>query len=256
MNKIIKKEHLFIACTHGNETTGQSVVNKLLKNPILSNKFDYIIGNPKALEKNTRFTDVDLNRVAPGKKSSKLYEEQRAYELVNIFKKYKHVIDIHTTTANNRIVIILSKIDIYSLSLALAFNINEILIWPCSDPKSKIGPLTKFKDYGIEIEIGIKDFNKVAIEKTYKIISKFLLQKSNRILMNISEIEKKLKTKTIYLVGGKIQKDDIGVSKLKDHKLFVGKKEQFTMLLFGKYLGIFGYKMYKINKNYILDKLV
>ncbi len=251
--KVSKKEVLLIAYTHGNEPIGMLVVKELLKNKILAEKFNYVIGNPRALEKKVRFIDVDLNRSAPGKKNSKLYEEQRAYDLVRLFKDYKYVIDFHSTTANNRTVIIIPRLDIYSLALALAFDIDEILIWPPSNMKSKIGPLMQYKDYGIEIEVGIKNYNKSILDNLVKVVSKFLLTKILKTDINYKNLECKLDNKKVYLVGEKILLGEIKNISLKDHKPVLINGEIFTPLLFGKHKGLLGYKMKPIGKNFIMD---
>jgi len=65
------KKILFIVATHGDEKIGVEVIERL-RTKKLDRFFDYLVANPKALEKNTRFIDVDLNRSYPGVRNSRL----------------------------------------------------------------------------------------------------------------------------------------------------------------------------------------
>lgn len=78
---------LFIVSTHGDERESLEVVS-MLKKTDYGQYFDYLIANPKAYEINARFFEQDLNRLYPGKKNSKIYEERLAWENMNIAKKY------------------------------------------------------------------------------------------------------------------------------------------------------------------------
>ncbi len=60
------KSIAIIGGTHGNELTGVHIIQSLKKrheNPVFDTfNFTYVIANPAAVEQNTRFIDVDLNR--------------------------------------------------------------------------------------------------------------------------------------------------------------------------------------------------
>ncbi len=68
------KNILLIVNTHGDEPVGYSAIKSLLVARQVVDKFDWIIGNPKATLENKRFLDVDLNMVAPGDPSALKYE--------------------------------------------------------------------------------------------------------------------------------------------------------------------------------------
>ncbi len=87
---------LFISATHGDEGFSIKVLDELeRKYPKDKYGFERIIGNPKALTKNVRFIDANLNRSAPGKKNSLIYEQRRAFKIMQLTKKFDYVIDLH-----------------------------------------------------------------------------------------------------------------------------------------------------------------
>ena len=92
------KKILIIIYTHGEERIGYEIIEKL-KAKGLDKFFDCLVANPKAAEKNVRFTEVDLNRSYPGEKDSTVYEKRIAFENLEIAKKYEFVIDIHEATS-------------------------------------------------------------------------------------------------------------------------------------------------------------
>ena len=86
---------LVIGGMHGNEPLGLELVS--LFNELPQVNIDCIIANPIAVEDGSRFVGVDLNRSFPGNGSGCSYEERRAYELIEICKKFDLVIDFHNT---------------------------------------------------------------------------------------------------------------------------------------------------------------
>ena len=112
----LNKKILFIAAVHGDEKIGVEAINKIQKTK-LSEKFDSLIANQKALAQNKRFIDSDLNRIFPGNVNGN-YEEKRAKEITKIAKNYDFVIDLHGTISNTGIFIIIPKFTLANLLLA------------------------------------------------------------------------------------------------------------------------------------------
>lgn len=254
MRKKIKKDICFIACTHGDEPVGKTAVEKIEKDKTTRKPFAWIIGNEKAMALGQRFTDHDLNRVAPGDPKSSSYEIKRAHELLKSVRRYKYVIDLHQTLANDRIVIILPKLTPRTLALACAFPIKDILYWPSSDPKAKTGPLTKYLPRAIEVESGTKTSYAKTEKKLQKILKEFLAS-SPKIQAREKQFEKKISLpddKRFFFVNGKIQADEVDVSKLEDFKTIKAKTGSFVPLLFGRHQGLIGYKMQRIDQKWIL----
>lgn len=230
----MKNKILIITQTHGNETIGTEIMKKLRPNK----RFRWVIANREAGTKNKRFIKFDMNRIAPGNKGSKNYEQKRVAEIVSLAKKYKYTIDIHGTSAKSGIFTIITNPKMKNILLALSLPIQNIAIW--SPQNKKRGPITKFVDCGIEIECGSQDSTKTEKEllKIVRIISKKGIN-FNRI--NFSQ-------KNIFKVYGKLPNTRISKKiKLKDFKKTVLNKEIFYPLLSGCYKDIACHKMKKVN---------
>jgi hypothetical protein len=90
---------LVIGGTHGNEPLGPQLVASLNKDPIPG--VDTLIGNPRAVRRDCRFVEKDLNRSFPGSSSSAIYEERRAAKIRQACRSYDVVLDFHNTLAND-----------------------------------------------------------------------------------------------------------------------------------------------------------
>ncbi|MGD0577138.1 MAG: succinylglutamate desuccinylase/aspartoacylase family protein [Candidatus Staskawiczbacteria bacterium] len=232
----MKKEILFICATHGNEKIGLEII-KNLKEKVLYRYFDYLIANPKALQKNVRFLDCDLNRSYPGNKNSKLYEERRAYEILKIAKNYKYIIDIHEASSGINNFIIAPRKRVYNKFPINLLNLKTVLLWPY--PR---GPLGSVLNNTIEVEFGMKNKNrKIVVKAATRIIKNFI----HNIFKN--ETVKMFPDKKFYYVYGKLYAKDWrgNIEWLKDFKKIATNKKEFFPLLVGQYLndGIICYKM-------------
>ncbi|MFA5154985.1 MAG: succinylglutamate desuccinylase/aspartoacylase family protein [Patescibacteria group bacterium] len=246
-----RKKILIVAGTHGNEPIGLALLKKLTRQSSLKN-YKTVIGNPRAVQQNIRFSETDLNRAAPGNEKSKIYEIKRAAQLMKLFKKFDYIIDIHETKANNRIVIILPKLSRESLALALTFKIKTILIWPPSSKKIKSGPLTQYVKSGLEIECGTKQSFALTLEKLTKIITEFLKNQMQITDDDLLLTSKNIEQKNFYLVYDKIKTSEVKGLFLKDLKPIKTKRDKFIPLLFGAHQGLTGYKMKKLNRQILL----
>ncbi|MDG5760572.1 succinylglutamate desuccinylase/aspartoacylase family protein [Natronococcus sp. A-GB1] len=73
-----------VAGIHGDEPCGVRAVEQLLdENPTVERPVKLVVANEKALERQVRFVDEDLNRVFPGNPNAKTHEGQLADELVD-----------------------------------------------------------------------------------------------------------------------------------------------------------------------------
>ncbi len=232
---------LFITGTHGNEGFSGDVFRNLAKRyPKNEFGYDNIVGNPRALKKNIRFTDADLNRSAPGDLTSAIYEERRAAQIINLSKKYKIVIDVHGTIANCGIVTIIPYPTLQNLVLAAMLPIKRNVIW-YSKSSLKKGPLVQFTNCpAIEIECGSK-----SSEQTKKdledILSKFL---KARISGNLDNLIENLKNKEFYSM---YEKMNVNGKIYKDFQLEKGNGEKFYPFMSSQYPGTACYKTKKIN---------
>ncbi len=93
---------------HGNEISGISAVQKIIKNlKIQSGLVYFVMGNPRAVAQNVRFTEANLNRMFEDKniliqkyseKVLNTYEFQRAKFLKTLFKEVDILLDIHDSS--------------------------------------------------------------------------------------------------------------------------------------------------------------
>jgi len=245
MNKEINKlknKILFLAATHGNEQFSLPILKQIGKK-VLNNTFDYIIANPKASKIGKRFIDIDLNRVAPGKKNSLIYEEKRAFELVQIFKKYRYVIDTHRTPANTGIFTIVTNPKLENLLFAAALPITNVVIWAPRD-LAQPGPLTQFAPCGLEIECGSK--NRKSTQKELFKILEMIVRKG------VEWDREKIQQKKFFYVYGNLPRLSSKIRNKTNLKEFTEIKygnETFYPLLIDRYKGITCYKMEEIRIN-------
>lgn len=145
---------------HGNELIGIYLVKKLQHDFFEAKNIsvDFLLANPKAIKMNRRYIDYDLNRAFSKEaltQDSHLYEFERAKVIQERLRNSDFLIDLHTTTANMGISVILSKKDEQSESvakiLAKEFEQVRIVQWFGSDEGDFINSLVPSS---ITIEVG------------------------------------------------------------------------------------------------------
>jgi len=73
-----------VGAVHGDEPCGARAIERFLAtDPDVDRPAKLIIANERALERDVRYVDADLNRALPGDPDSDLYEERLAHELLN-----------------------------------------------------------------------------------------------------------------------------------------------------------------------------
>jgi len=145
---------------HGNELLGIYLVKTVQNEPLKFENIDvdFLLANPKAIKECRRYIDFDLNR-SFGKESlekdSHIYEYERAKVIKERLKETDFLIDLHTTTANMGITIVLSQDDPLSNSvakiLALEYDDVRILRWFGNSEGDFINSITPSS---ITIEVG------------------------------------------------------------------------------------------------------
>lgn len=232
---------LFVAGTHGDEGFSRDVFKNLTgRYPRNEFGYDRTVGNPRALRQDIRFTEVDLNRSAPGNLTSEVYEERRAAQIMELSKRYKFVIDVHGSVADCGIVTIIPYPSLPNLALASMLPIERNVIWYAKSSLEK-GPLVQFTDCpGIEIECGPKSSEQTQRDLE-EVLSKFL---ENRANSNLDDLIQNLKGKEFFNVYGRLGGDG---SQYKDFVLARVDEEEFYPFMSNQYPGTACYKMKKIN---------
>ncbi|MBK1986708.1 aspartoacylase [Sphaerospermopsis aphanizomenoides BCCUSP55] len=153
---------------HGNEVTGVYLIKKFQKYPHLISRPSFetlpLLGNPQAIVARRRYIDTDLNRCFTGSdlsaKTPDNYEQVRAREIQQILQPQNQnfvdaIIDLHTTTANMGLCIILGNM--HPLLLRLAANLSAInplvKVYSHLQPRNS-GFLRSLSELGFAIEVG------------------------------------------------------------------------------------------------------
>jgi hypothetical protein len=223
---------LMVGGTHGDEPIGVKALEAIESR---RDDFDWIVGNPRALAENKRFTQEDLNRSAPGDLRSKIYEERRAAELIRLSQKYRYTVDLHGTSKDTGIFLIVTNPTRANLRLARMLDVERVVIWPAITPDLQ-SPVSEFYPCGLEIECGPKDSPEVQVQLE-QIIEKFLDR-------DLSEGGRG--DQTFYEVYGEL-KGDPGVN-LEEFVEVVVDGETFTPLLVGTYQDAYGVACYKLKR--------
>lgn len=224
----MKNKILFIGGTHGDEPIGVEALQTLEKE---RSDFDWIIGNPKALERNTREFEGDLNRSAPGNLNADTYASRRASEIMQIAKKYEGVIDLHGAQGETGIFIIITNPSPSNFALAARLDIQRIVVWPSYSPEL-VGPLSENVACGLEIECGKKDDPDIN-KQLLSILKRFLNQ----------ETASPLEEREIYEVYDALEEKP--ETQLEEFKETTVNNETFFPLLIGSYSKPICYKMRK-----------
>mgnify|MGYP000845078977 FL=1 len=232
------RKTLFIAATHGNERDSVKVMRQLEKElPKEKYGYNWIIGNEKAFEANTRFTEQDLNRSAPGDINSPVYEVRRAAELIEYGKNFDVVIDLHGTKTDSGIVTIIPYPTEENIRLAKSAGLNRNVVWYSENSKIA-GPLAQHMPVpAIEFECGPKG-TKRAFDLTYTAVRRFIeVNRSGQEVRGDKNVE-------FYNVYGKLYGEHNPT--LRDFVLAEKGGESFYPFLSGnEYSGIVCYKMEK-----------
>ncbi|MBC1255401.1 aspartoacylase, partial [Trichormus variabilis] len=166
MNKINRVA--IIGGTHGNEFTGAFLVKKFQQFPEVIQKPSFetltILGNPKAFEAGKRYIEKDLNRcfLTESLQNPNLssYEDIRAKQIAGVLgeenqPKVDVVIDLHSTTANMGLSIILGNQDPFLLKLcAYLSEINPLVKVCYTIPEKGSNFLRSLNKLGFVIEVG------------------------------------------------------------------------------------------------------
>ncbi|AFZ26772.1 succinylglutamate desuccinylase [Cylindrospermum stagnale PCC 7417] len=154
--------------SHGNELIGVYLVKKFQQDSNLINRSSFetlaLLGNPKAIAEGRRYIDKDLNRCfhnqgLPNPTLSS-YEDLRAQEIQQILQPPNQpivdaIIDLHTTTANMGLTLILGDMHPFLLRLAAYLSSINPLVKVCSHQQARgSGYLRSICEFGLVIEVG------------------------------------------------------------------------------------------------------
>ncbi|MBD2355883.1 aspartoacylase [Tolypothrix sp. FACHB-123] len=167
MSKI--KRVAIVGGTHGNEVTGIYLVKKFERSPHLIQRPSFesltLIANPQACAIGKRYVDTDLNRCFHRQDLANpdltSYEAQQAKIIYQTFglqgsQPADFVIDLHSSTANMGLSIILGNENLLNLSLAAYLtSINPKVKILYSTSQKQVRPhLDSICEFGCTLEVG------------------------------------------------------------------------------------------------------
>lgn len=167
-----------IAGIHGNETCGLKAFEEILSNLLIeSGTVHFIYGNPEAILKNTRQTEMNLNRVfrpedtlLEAEKNS--YERKRALEIMKYLDQSEALLDIHSSGTEKSVPFIICEPASFPVAEKLPFEIKS-----CGWDNIHAGSTDNYMNVngkiGICIECG-HHTDDTAIEKAKESILDFL----------------------------------------------------------------------------------
>jgi predicted deacylase len=155
------------ACTHGHETVGVDVIQKLQNISLEKGVVLYNIANEQAKEKSVDCIETDLNRSFPGNASG-TYEEQVAHALHSVVQACDVVIDIHSTntitTPEDRMLIV-TKWDDATRMVAEHIDVSRTIIMEATEQNALISDAC----IGLGFEFGGND-EKTALFATQQVL--------------------------------------------------------------------------------------
>lgn len=162
-----ESEITVIGSIHGDEPAGKKAIEKFLEEePDFRKPVKFIIANEKALEKDERYLETDLNRSFPGNSDSDLHEEKLAARILEEIVD-STVLDIHTTQSYPEPFATLKDTDEHTIELVKAANVDRAIYFP-----NNSGTLTGYVD-GIIVEAGYQK-SEQAVENAVGAIRNFL----------------------------------------------------------------------------------
>ncbi|MDB9346105.1 aspartoacylase [Nodularia spumigena CS-586/05] len=160
---------LIAAVTHGNEFTGAYLMKKYEQgvNLIRRSSFEThtLFANPQAFAAVTRYIDRDLNRcfLRQDLQNTTLsgYEDLQAKKIDQLFgpngkTPIDLILDLHSTTANMGLSIIIDSQEPFILQLATYLSVTNpaVKIYSSADSGRSLNSLRSLGKFGIAIEVG------------------------------------------------------------------------------------------------------
>jgi len=159
---------LIAGATHGNEFIGAFLIKKFEQFPQLISRSTFVtqtlLSNPKAFDKGVRYIDTDLNRSfnqQSVEKTLTFYEDLRAREIEQLFgldgkTPVDLIIDLHSTTANMELTLIIDTDDAFTLRLAAyLISVNpSVRVYHSAHSGRGKDSLRSLGKLGLGIEVG------------------------------------------------------------------------------------------------------
>lgn len=245
---------LIVGSVHGDEVVGKKVIERLKKVSIKRGTLITLVANPKALAKNKRYLDSDLNRVFPGKINGDR-EEKIASKIFTLLQKVEYVLDIHSTETNTKDLVIIKKNNKNIKNLIRLIQPKRVLLM---SEKVGQGSLINHHLAAVSLELG-RHGSQYVIKQSWQMVMTVLAR------LEMTNFKNLCTNKTDYfkLIGKQDKPKDFKMNKVNNFSLihkgdvlgYVGKTSikatsDFFPALFSQnsYPDIMGFKCKKVNK--------
>ena len=161
-------ELVVVGSVHGDEPAGKKAIQRVLdKNLEFLKPVKFIVANEKALEKNQRYLEADLNSSFPGNSRSDKHEEKLAAEIAEHVKGEK-VLDLHTTHSSEKPFANVKDFEEETVEMLKQTGVENSAWFP-----ENSGVLIEMASTGVLVETGPQGSEK-AINDAEKVLENFL----------------------------------------------------------------------------------
>lgn len=222
------KNVLVVMGQHGNEPLGALLKNYMDRHNLTNGSITFIEGNPRAIRKNVRFTESDMNRSYNQRDT---YEGRRAQALLSSIRKQQPdlVLDMHTTTSQQQACIIGYCIDEEVAEFIAASSIDKIVVMPSDIAR---GSLIGACKNAVSIEINVQSLDTRILSRLVADIQRYTA--GNKLAMK----------RSYYNVYNKIYKSEVNRGEMSE-------VENFQLLRNGDVPVLMGENSYKEQTDYL-----
>lgn len=161
---------LVVCCVHGDERFGLTVFHRLSADTVRRPRLSLVLANIPAIIAQKRYVESDLNRSFPGNAEGTM-EERLATDLLPHVMNATHIIDIHTTTADIKLLPIITCLEPNVQTMLAHTNSTEIAyIDPPHGRRSLIGQTA----CGVSMEFGNEYCHDAAYQDVLRVIDGIL----------------------------------------------------------------------------------
>jgi succinylglutamate desuccinylase len=157
-----------LGAIHGDEPCGvQAVESWLERSPELKRPVKFIVANERALERNVRYVDADLNRVFPGDPDAPEYERRLAADLLAELEGLT-TFSLHSTQSHDQPFAVVNGVDNLAESVCPYLSIDAIV----EAAGFTEGRLIEYADV-VEVECGLQG-SQEATDNAVSLVGEFL----------------------------------------------------------------------------------
>lgn len=168
------KKIAIFAGVHGNERVGILALERLIKDiEIERGEVWFVYANPRAVSKNVRYIEKNLNRCFLKELEGSSYEELRAKELMGLLDKCDALLDLHASNNKNSTPFIICEKEFYDIAKIFDFNIISFG-WNKIEPGATDGYMQNQGKLGICLECGSVYRSEENQDLAYKSVLQFL----------------------------------------------------------------------------------